>query len=247
MNDYYLRINEPTLLEFYDDPYKKCCVSWIDDRGVSESGEQFLIFSNTVFYPEHHNRIGDSGVILIDTQNMIENINKDIVISKAVLQNNKVLHFIKNDITPEVIEEVLIGNKYEIKIDWNTRYRQMKLHSISNIIESILCDEFGCQDNTFLKYIYGSYGVLKIPKNRYYKKERIIDVFNKVVEFVHGNYEISSHLETNDHNISKRYWICSSYKLICDGVHPYRTNEIKDVALSKRVEGEDIIIYYTCQ
>jgi len=247
MTDYYLRIKEPTILSFYENPYRKCASIWVDDRGHDEKGSQYLIFNESLFFCGSAVRLSDRGELIINKEKSSSlGINNNIIIRGVELHEGRVRHFINTEIEEDKLEEYIIGEKFNISIDWHFRYMQMKLHSASNIIHSFLLeDDFIAAGKPLRKVLYNTYGVIMVPKIPLPMQKRFKALSEKINLFISKEYEIKNFTKTDKFNSKPvRYWQCSKYEMVCDGVHPYNTNEIPQIAIAQKDNNEEVAIYF---
>lgn len=106
-----------TELLYLEDCYKKEFTA-----KVIEQGEGFVVLDQTLFYPAGGGQPSDTG--FIDSLK-VTNVRKD---------DNKVVHFISGDI-----------NKKEVKceIDWDIRYKHMRMHTAQHVLSAIVLDRYG--------------------------------------------------------------------------------------------------------
>jgi len=113
------------LLYLYDSYQKNFKAKVIDINGKE------VILNETIFHPL-------TGGITNDTGFLIKNGEKYKVIDvKIDLEKNNVIHILENE------PKFSIGDEIEGIIDWNRRYKLMRLHTAAHIISSIMYKDYG--------------------------------------------------------------------------------------------------------
>ena len=113
-----------TELVFRDDAYAKECqaiVCGVNDRGG-------ILLDRTVFYPTGGGQPGDSGLLILET-------GQEIAIATAVKGDNadEVVHVPdENQSLPDV------GARVTARIDWDRRYKLMRMHTALHVMSSVL-------------------------------------------------------------------------------------------------------------
>ncbi len=104
---------------FRDDPYKKECKARILDFGVN-----WIILDQTVFYAEGGGQLGDTGFIKAGK--------KEIQIENTIKEENKIKHIFNSKFNFE------IGENVTCIIDWDRRYKLMKMHTSLHLLCSLV-------------------------------------------------------------------------------------------------------------
>ena len=104
---------------FRDDPYKKECEAKILDFGVN-----WIILDQTVFYAEGGGQLGDTGFIKAGK--------KEIQIENTIKEDNKIKHIFNSKFNFE------IGENVTCIIDWDRRYKLMKMHTSLHLLCSLV-------------------------------------------------------------------------------------------------------------
>ena len=148
---------------FRDDPYKKECEAKILDFGVN-----WLILDQTVFYAEGGGQLGDTGFIKAGK--------KEIQIENTIKEDNKIKHIFNSKFNFE------IGENVTCIIDWDRRYKLMKMHTSLHLLCSLVN----------AKVTGGSVGEGKgrLDFNLDFKpnKEELKDNLNELIQ---GNHDIT--------------------------------------------------------
>ena len=104
---------------FRDEPYKKECEARILGFGVN-----WIILDQTVFYAEGGGQLGDTGFIKAGK--------KEIQIENTIKEDNKIKHIFNSKFNFE------IGENVTCIIDWDRRYKLMKMHTSLHLLCSLV-------------------------------------------------------------------------------------------------------------
>lgn len=110
---------------YYQEPYKQTAQAVVTDiREKIGSALKDIILDQTIFYPEGGGQPGDKGEII--------GKNGTAKIEYTRMMGGEVVHQGKVNGTLEK------GETVEIKIDWNWRYKYMRIHSAGHLIHDVL-------------------------------------------------------------------------------------------------------------
>ena len=104
---------------FRDDPYKKEC-----EARILDFGDNWIILDQTVFYAEGGGQLGDTG--------FIKTGKKEIQIENTIKEDNKIKHIFNSKFDFE------IGDNVSCIIDWDRRYKLMKMHTSLHLLCSLV-------------------------------------------------------------------------------------------------------------
>ena len=104
---------------FRDDPYKKAC-----EAKILDFGDNWIILDQTVFYAEGGGQLGDTGLIKAGQQ--------EIQIENTVKENDLIKHIFNSKFDFE------IGDNVTCIIDWDRRYKLMKMHTSLHLLCSLV-------------------------------------------------------------------------------------------------------------
>ena len=104
---------------FRDDPYKKEC-----EAKILDFGDNWIILDQTVFYAEGGGQLGDTGLIKAGQQ--------EIQIENTIKENNLIKHIFNSKF------EFEIGDNVTCIIDWDRRYKLMKMHTSLHLLCSLV-------------------------------------------------------------------------------------------------------------
>ncbi|WP_455391859.1 alanyl-tRNA editing protein [[Eubacterium] cellulosolvens] len=204
---------------FWEDPYRTEC-----EANVLKVQDNEIVLDQTVFYAFSGGQASDVGTI------------NDIPVIEAKKAGDEIVYVLEKP--PEFKQ----GDKVNVKIDWENRYRLMKLHAASHIIYFIF------QDNTGIKKLIGSNVTKDKGRLDYEHPESIAsilpDIESKANEIFNEDSEIRMYPDTADQN--KRWWECMGWKVPCGGTHVKSTKEIGNIRLKRKNIGsgkERIEIY----
>jgi alanyl-tRNA synthetase len=199
---------------FNDDPY----ITSFTAKVVKVEGD-IVELDQTAFFPEGGGQIGDTGnlggVIVVDTQ-------KD---------NGAIQHIL------EAPPSFGVGDIVEGKIDWDRRYKIMKLHSAAHIMEHFLWQHLGTIDRVGSRvdekkdradYVYEG----RLPT------EGLSEAQGDTNAFLADGHEITIRPDPERPEI--RIWRCGPVAMPCGGTHVRNTSEIGSVKLKRKNPGKGV-------
>ena len=104
---------------FRDNPYKKEC-----EAKILDFGDNWIILDQTVFYAEGGGQLGDTGLIKAGQQ--------EIQIENTIKENDLIKHIFNSKFDFE------IGDNVTCIIDWDRRYKLMKMHTSLHLLCSLV-------------------------------------------------------------------------------------------------------------
>ena len=147
---------------YYEDAYLKEAKA-----KVLEIRENALLLDQTIFYPtgggQPHDRGTISGVEVLD-------VYKD--------DAGNVWHVVAEP------EKFKVGDEVELKIDWDYRYRLMRIHTAMHLLEHVLNEVLPGEWQLYgsgMSVEKGRYDIL-YPENVNQYKEKMIELFNRLVD-----------------------------------------------------------------
>lgn len=198
-----------TRLLFYEDPYLK------EHKAKVVKTEKNVVWLNeTIFFAESGGQESDRG--------SIENI--PII-----------------DIYPENFGHVLerdpsfkVGDLVNLRLDWDRRYRMMRLHSAAHVVYFVVKETLGDLE------VIGSHVSPARARLDYAFYGRISDYFPQIMEVV--NRVLSEPQEIiiyrRPDNPQIRIWKMDSWETPCSGLHVRNTVEIGKIGLKRRNLGK---------
>jgi len=192
---------------FWEDPYLK----EINAR-VTSVNDQVIRLDKTIVYAFSGGQASDSGTI------------NEYKIIEAKKFGKEILYTIDPNHNLKVNDEVTV------KIDWEKRYKIMKLHFAAEIILELIYQNFNRPE--------------KIGANITEDKARldfkwdgnISKIFpflqNRAREIIESNFDIVSRFSNEENEM--RYWEIEGFaKVDCGGTHIRKTGEIGDIILKR--------------
>ncbi|QKE75849.1 alanyl-tRNA editing protein [Arthrobacter citreus] len=139
--------------------------------------------------------------------------------------------------------ELQKGQEVVVEIDWEKRYRIMKLHFAAEIILELMYQNYNEPEKI------GANITSDKARIDFYWDGKISETFplleKKAMELIDADLEINS--EYDDQENQRRYWEIKGFgKVSCGGTHIRRTGEIKEIKLKRNNIGggkERIEIY----
>lgn len=110
-----------TELLFREDAYLRAC-----EATVVESGNGAIVLDRTVFYPLGGGQPGDTGRISWDGGSAV-------VVDTRKGENGAILHLVE-----EGAELPQAGSRVKAEIDWERRYRHMRMHTAMHLIGTLI-------------------------------------------------------------------------------------------------------------
>jgi len=192
---------------YYEDAYLKEAKA-----KVVEIKENALLLDQTVFYPtgggQPHDKGWINGVEVLD-------VYKD--------EEGNVWHVVAEP------EKFKVGDEVELKIDWDYRYRLMRIHSALHLLEHVLNEVLPEKWELYgsgMSAEKGRYDIV-YPENVNRWKEQIIETFNRYVD-EGGEMKIWWEGKT-------RYTQIRDFEVIpCGGTHVRDIKEIGHIRKLKR-------------
>lgn len=209
---------------FYEDPYRKEVKTTITDV-FSTGGKNYVEVAENIFHSHGGGQKGDRGTLTIDGQTFT-------VIDTVKNPNNIYTHLDSNALVIETeVPNSFVGKEVVCKLDWNFRYRQMRLHSAVHLHHCMLEKVSGRS--------------LPPPKtsdiqdgfafNRYEDKQISQDLVDKAnaafLDVVAHGAEIYTYPDPSGRK-GFRWWKCGGYEIPCGGTHPSNVSEIGEVEFS---------------
>jgi len=184
------------------------------DAKVSEVDGLNVVLDKTAFYAQSGGQAGDWGTIngeaVVDTR-IIEGIHVHIMTGEPSFS---------------------VGDDVHGVIDWDRRYRIMKIHSASHIMEHFFYKNFGVLERL------GSNVDDKKDRSDYRADERLDpEKLNKTEDeinaFLAEGHEITIEVEDD----GTRTWRCGPVEDHCGGTHVRNTSEIGMIKLKRKNPG----------
>ncbi|MEF8879753.1 MAG: alanyl-tRNA editing protein [Candidatus Thermoplasmatota archaeon] len=134
---------------------------------VTKSKKNYISLDQTAFYPKGGGQPSDTGIIKWD--------DKTSRVKKVVKKGSTIKHILEGE-KPET------GKQLQAKIDWDKRYKHMKMHTAQHILSGIVYDKYGAR--TVGNQIHEDYSRVDFKPTRFTENEleHIREKFNQIVE-----------------------------------------------------------------
>lgn len=224
---------------YYEDPYKTELKTTILEIQEGSDSLQNIILTETIFFPEGGGQTGDRGEIVG------KNGNAKIEYTRTM--NDEIVH------QGKINGELKKGDKVVAKIDWNWRYKYMKIHTAGHLIHDVfmtlakgLTPQKGSHGSkAFLEYsgtanpslketLQQKVGEEKEKGLPIITKETTVDELNKECHFIPANLPKDKKL--------RMIKIGDCPSMPDGGVHVKTTKEIGGVAINELSSGNDLTI-----
>ena len=198
-----------TNLLFRGDPYLKEF-----DATIVRFGDNFVVLDRTCFFPRGGGQVGDTGVLsgvrVLDTLN----------------EGEEVRHILEGR------NKFLPGQPVHGVIDWDRRYRIMRLHSASHLVYYSMKETFG------LKCVPASSGLLDDVKDRSdylfdspLDRVKLAEVEERVNRLINEGIPITHGQESDGERLLWRVALFPPME--CGGTHVRNTAEIGQIAIKR--------------
>jgi alanyl-tRNA synthetase len=174
-----------------------------------------VLLDRTAFYAEAGGQAGDTG--------MLEG---ERVVDTKIDEDGVIVHIMEDR------PGFKVGDVVEGVIDWERRYRIMRLHTASHIMEYYLWRHYGYMKRT------GSFVDEKKDRADYVHEERLDPDTLEKVESDTNRFLAEGHpVEIEVDEGGMRHWSCGPVEMLCAGTHVRNTSEIGAVKLKRRNPG----------
>jgi misacylated tRNA(Ala) deacylase len=171
--------------------YQNDCYIKEHESVVTKIFNDLIFFESTIFHPRSGGVENDRGYLILN--------DKKIEITEVFIDKNfqDVAHRISTNI------KISEGTKVKMVLDWERRYRLMRLHTAAHIISAIMYNKYNALvsgGNINQEYAYDDYTIENIDK----------EIFKKVIE--EANEIVKKDLEV------KIYWLKREEALKIPGI-----------------------------
>jgi alanyl-tRNA synthetase/misacylated tRNA(Ala) deacylase len=206
---------------FYDQKYLKD----VNTKFVSsfqKDGHNCLTLEDNLFYPQGGGQKGDKGRLIING-NPYTLVNT--IKSQAPDLGDAIL--ITDALVPESTGK---GESVECHLDWDFRYKQMKLHTCVHLHHCMIESAAGKKvHNPDVSTIEDGFAL-----NRYVTGSIDISLLdeanNKFLEALKTHTQVVTYPDPEKQGF--RWWECLGYKIPCGGIHVDYLDEITQVSVS---------------
>lgn len=201
---------------YYEDKYKKELQTKIIDIFL-ESEKCFIRLEDSIFYPQGGGQKGDRGYLIIDNEkyNIINSVKDENYNSVLIME--------------DIVDKKYINTEVKCYLDWDFRYRQMRLHTSLHLFHAILEEMKGSKlDYPLISTIEDGFAFNKYDENSF--DISILDkVEERFYELIQTDNKVKTYPDKEKENY--RYWECMNYKIPCGGVHVDKLHEIGKVKI----------------
>lgn len=198
---------------FWQDPY----LTELETRVSSVNGQEICLVE-TIFYAFSGGQESDSGTIAA------------MKVLEAAKAGQEIIYILATD------HGLTVGESVKIDIDWQRRYRLMRLHFAAELVLELMYQNLP--------------GIEKIGAHIAEDKARIdfrwsenlsryiASLEQDVQQMIHNRYDIIS--DFSDQVLQKRFWKIAGFAQVpCGGTHIKNTIEIGGIKLSRKNLGKD--------
>ncbi len=194
---------------YYDDPYVKEFtgrVASVDGTGVA--------LERTYFFPQGGGQTGDTGTI------------GGAKVVNVIMENGHIVHVM------EAAPPFKPSDEVRCTIDWDRRYRKMRLHSAAHIVYYLMGEVFGAGCTV------ASSGLLDENKERSdylfdapLDRAKLKEVEDRANALIAEGHDIKTYRDPADPDVL--WWEMGARRMQCCGTHPKNTKEIGRIALAR--------------
>jgi len=214
---------------YYEEKTKKELTTKLIDT-YEDNGKYYAKIKDSIFYPQGGGQKGDKGYIIID------NIEYQIINTIKDEEYNSIL------IIDKPIDKKYLNYEVKCYLDWDYRYKQMRLHTTQHIYHYVLeivnknsinhPYKAAIEDNfAYIKYNEEDFDIALI--------EKVNEEFYKLIKL---DNKVNTYPSNEDANY--RYWECMNYIIPCGGIHVDNLNEIDPIKIEASNKKKTITIKF---
>jgi alanyl-tRNA synthetase/misacylated tRNA(Ala) deacylase len=223
-----------TVPVFYEDVYRRTLEVWVDALVEDASYGPCLVLSETLCHPHGGGQKGDRGRLELTPQEgaalgVAPGPEAALPLVDTRRSDGRILHVAGAALAQEEAEGVLVGSRpFTLRLDWDFRHRQMRLHSAAHLLHCFVEQALGRPvDYPETSDLQPDYGL-----NRYERKELLTPaqmegVLETLNEFIAAGHAIVT--SPDPEREGYRFWRCEQWVIPCGGTHPADTREIGTV------------------
>lgn len=181
---------------------------------VKEINEEGVVFDRTAF-------VFKGGGLQSDTGIMETTLGEKFIVKEVISKGGKILH----KLSPEPTEQ-LISETVKCIIDWEQRYRQMRMHTALHSISGLLFRKYGA-------VVTG--GNITAKRSRadfeidHLHKERVQEITKEIEKIIEDNHQVSISFMERNEALKDPDLIRTKVNLIPESVKVLRIVEIENV------------------
>lgn len=108
--------------------YKEDCYLKKFDAEVDKIGKGYVILDRSSFYPQEGGQPTDQGKLLLD--------NEEVDVQEVRKEKGEIRHYLSST------DGITKGDKVKGVLDWNRRYKFMKLHTGQHLVSAVVLDMY---------------------------------------------------------------------------------------------------------
>jgi len=192
---------------FWQDPYLKECDAVVQNIQVRD-----VVLDKTILFAFSGGQASDQGTI------------GGVPIYNALKSEEDIIYTLDSDPT---FKE---GDTVKVVLDWDNRYKLMRLHTAAHIVYYIF------QELSGKSKLIGSNITVEKSRIDYEMQESVADYFEKIQakldEIVAQDLEVNIYDDPEE--AGKRWWELLDWKMPCGGTHVKKTGEIGKIRLKRK-------------
>ena len=221
---------------YRDNPYQTSCeaeVTAVTDKGIQ--------LNQTLFFGEAGGQIGDTGRIndvpIVDTQH---GVGQMLFRSDApmIQVRTKINHL------PAAPHPLKVGDAVKVEINWERRYKIMRMHSAGHLVFYFALKFFGPDGDGRLRgnlkgcRLGDDNGRFDFPALAKLTVDDILHIEEASNEMIVQNLNIDAVPDAEEPDL--RWWTCGEIGMYCGGTHVRNTSEIGQISVKRRAKGKGL-------
>jgi alanyl-tRNA synthetase len=221
-------MTEMTELYFYQDVYCQQLEVTALDVDKDEKFGFYLTCDKTICHPHGGGQKGDrANFVFIDKLGENQQELQIIDTRKDPITGN-IKHILAKTHHFETENPKDCVGRGVLQLDWDFRYKQMRLHSVSHLLhiflEKVLEKELIYPDVADIQEDYG----LNVYNNLNINSQDIVKAVEMMNAFIAEDHLINTYPDPKINGY--RYWSCANFIIPCGGTHPRTTIEIGQIS-----------------
>ncbi|MCW5770663.1 MAG: alanyl-tRNA editing protein [Rhodospirillaceae bacterium] len=210
---------------FHDDAYRKTATATIQLVAADPKGRPALLLDRTIFYPQGGGQKGDRGSITFPFE--IDGIGTEAKIADTTKKGGDIFHVLADAETAAVLMQQGEIEGCALSLDWDFRYRQMRLHSASHLLHCFIERALGRN----LPAPSFSDQTADSGTNRYDVDNLIDDAAfgaaaSELNAFLAKGAAIRTYPDPERGKEGYRWWACEEWRIPCGGTHVADAREV---------------------
>lgn len=221
------------MLKYYYEDKNKTEISTKLVACGCEDGKYWAAIEDSIFYPQGGGQKGDRGYLIIGKERY------------TILNTVKHLEDVSHLLLDRSIDPQFIGQEITGYLDWEFRYRQMRLHTCLHLYHCMMEEEKGSSlTYPLISTIEDGFAFNK------YEEASLEDidfdrVTTKFLECIQTSCLIKTYPDIKKEDY--RWWECMHYSIPCGGIHVDDVREIGDVNIEISHKKKNVTIKIVLQ